>query len=526
MPRPIWTGKEISIACFLVLLTLAVYLPVFWLGFTNYDDPDYVTENFRISKGLTFSGIVWAFTAAHSGNWHPLTWISHMLDCQLFDLHAWGHHFSNLCFHLANIVLLFAWLRNFTGAVWRSAAVAALFALHPMHVESVAWVAERKDVMSGFFGLLSLYVYGLYAVANSNHSNVADVQRVMGLPKSGYYWLSLLIFIAGLMSKSMLVTWPFLMILVDLWPLQRLDLRERFSANRFVMMEKVPFLFCSFIVCLVTLATQHQARAMASLHDVSLPRRLLKIFPAYLAYLQKLLWPKDLAVIYPDPGSYPPATLLAGLAIFCAITFLVWSVRARKPFILMGWMWFVGTLVPVIGLVKVGDQSIADRYSYLPSIGFFIMCVWGVRELIRTRFSKIIGSAAIAIIIFGWYTIQTPSQILLWMNTETFFRHALRVTQNNFVAYNSLAFYLADLGESRQAEQLLRVSLQINSLSAVAWNKLGSVLINAEITLAPSYNVKEHCNSIPHCLMHTLRWPWLCSRVAIPKGRPSIIFRH
>jgi tetratricopeptide (TPR) repeat protein len=391
--------RPVLVCLVLGLLTVAAYWPVARNGFINFDDPDYVSSNQMVQAGLTWDSVRWAFASYHSSNWHPVTWLSHMVDCQLYGLKPAGHHFTNLLFHVANTFLLFGLLKRFTGALWRSALVASLFALHPLHVESVAWVSERKDVLSGFFFLLTLWAYARYGqlAAHSPRSTVARAWV--------WYTLSILLFAVGLMAKPMLVTLPFLLLLLDYWPLQRLVLApnsglpsvqaSRFkvqgSTFRYLLIEKLLFLALSVASCIVTFLVQRASGAVVSLSNEPFAVRLANAIVAYGWYLIKTFWPVNLSVFYPHPpldltsllvvGSLAllvPITAAAVLAAFRPAT-VPWlaSSRFMAPAFLSGWLWFLGMLVPVVGFVQVGKQAWADRYTYLPHIGLFVALVWG-----------------------------------------------------------------------------------------------------------------------------------------------------
>ena len=466
----------------LVLAVLAVYLPVIWFDFTNYDDPGYVLDNIAIQNGVTWPAIRWAFTHSHSANWHPVTWLSHMLDCQLYGLNPAGHHLTSIFFHTINTLLLFAMLYSLTGFQWRSACVAAIFALHPLHVESVAWIAERKDVLSAFFGLLSLWAYGLYARASKEE----------GHRKKTFYLLSLLCFAFGLMSKPMLVTWPFVLFLLDFWPLRRFQFGSHNSATQSVksaaspvprsstnglalLTEKIPFFVASIAICIITIISQSAAAAVAPLADAPFQPRILNALLAYFRYLEKLFWPTRLSVFYLDSENFPPVMLIFAALFLATITCLAWKFRRARPWFLAGWAWYLGTLVPVIGLIKVGNQSMADRYTYLPSIGLFIMVIWAAAER-AARY--LVRSSLLAAAMLSAFALIAQKQVMFWQNTETLFRHALALTENNYVALNSLAFCFADLGEFSEAQRFFQKSLSVHPNSPAAWNKLGSVLIN------------------------------------------------
>jgi len=395
----------------LALLTLLAWLPTLHNGFVNLDDGFYVTGNPWVLKGLTREGLAWTLTANVANNWHPLTLVSHMLDVQIFGLHAAGHHGTSLALHIANVLLLFAVLRGMTGAPGRSALVAALFAVHPTHVESVAWVAERKDVLSALFWILAMGAW------------TAWTRR----PSTGRYLLVMVLMILGLASKPMVVTLPFALLLLDLWPLDRLQL-----GWRRLILEKLPLLALSAASSLVTL--RYQTTSMVSLDLLPWTFRLSNAAVSYAAYLGKTLFPWHLAVFYPILA-IPAWKVVGSLALLLAITALaVWKAR-RFPWLLTGWLWFLGTLVPVIGLVQVGRQAMADRYLYLPSIGLFLALVWGIAELVKPRRVRI-AVAAVAVLLLA---TGTWMQVRSWRDSVTLYRHALAVTENNYVAHVGLA---------------------------------------------------------------------------------------
>ncbi|HEY4416703.1 MAG TPA: hypothetical protein VGO57_13515, partial [Verrucomicrobiae bacterium] len=354
-----------SIGLLLAFLTLLVYLPVTSNQFTNFDDPDYVTQNPIVNQGLSWTGFKWAFAGAHAANWHPLTWLSHMLDCDIFRLNPAGHHLINALFHSVNTALVFALLFRLTQKLWPSAFVAALFAWHPLHVESVAWVAERKDVLSTFFTLLTLMSYANY------------VQKKMGDSSAGSrgftfdYILALLFFALALLSKAMPVTLPVVMFLLDFWPLKRwsFDWRQIKTAG-WLLVEKIPFLAFSLAVCVITILAQHHAES--SLANMPMSLRLENVVTAYASYLGKMIWPMDLAVFYPYPAHIARTWLLESAAFLTGISLLAWLERKNNPCLLVGWLWFLVTLLPVIGIMQVGGQAMADRYSYFPLIGIFL----------------------------------------------------------------------------------------------------------------------------------------------------------
>jgi protein O-mannosyl-transferase len=476
----------------LAAVTVAAYLPVLEARFITFDDTLYVTDNPNVQAGLTWSGLRWAFTQSHAANWHPLTWLSHMLDCQLYRLRPAGHHLTSVLFHAANTVLLFGLLWQLTGALWRSAFVAAVFALHPLHVESVAWVAERKDVLSTLFFLLTLMAYGQYATQHRT-SNIQcgtagtlHSERILHLPSSIFYLLSLGLFALGLMSKPMLVTVPFVLLLLDCWPLGRMQKAEaegQPDASRFLplLAEKTPFLILSAASCVITLIAQRKGGALALLEGtsaVSLEARLVNTPISYVWYLVKLVWPSDLAVIYPYVREWPLGKVLLSTALLVALTAAaVWQAR-RRPYVLVGWLWFLGTLVPVIGLVKVGAQSIADRYMYIPSIGLLIVLAWGVADLTAAWRQRTVVLAVGAAAVLAACALAVGAQLLYWQNSESLFRHTLAVTQNNYLACNNLGYYYAQQGRPELAVKFYRSAIEIAPAYLGARNNLGATLVS------------------------------------------------
>ena len=435
-------------------VTLAVFWPVRVNEFINYDDQEYVTANVHVQHGLGWDGLAWAFRTGYAANWHPLTWLSHMVDVQLFGLSPAGHHLTNLLLHIANAILLFLFLRRITGALWRSTLVASLFALHPLHVESVAWVAERKDVLSTFFGLLSLRAYAGYAtrakVGNDETAAPRSVRRTTGADAGrACYLLSLLCFALALMSKPMLVTLPGVMLLLDFWPLGRMQFLDFGATARCVpvpgrdcsltrlVIEKIPFIAFAVASSIVTLLVQQ--KAMLFYRSLSVPARAGNALVACVRYLGLAAWPSDLAVLYPHPGHWGLATVIGAAVLLLAVSAGAIGNLGRRPYLAVGWFWFLGMLVPVLGLIQVGIQSMADRYTYLPLAGVFIMAVWaGAEGAARARIPSPI-SAAVAVILVAWCAVRTSSQVRLWHDTKTLFAHAAAVTRENWMAHYKLA---------------------------------------------------------------------------------------
>jgi tetratricopeptide (TPR) repeat protein len=458
----------------LALGTLILYWPVTRDDFTNFDDGAYITENPHVHAGLTWAGVVWAFKSGYADNWHPLTWISHMLDCNLYGLNPSGHHLTNLLFHIANTLLLFLLLNQLTGALWRSAFVAALFAWHPLHVESVAWVAERKDVLSAFFWMLALMSYTHYAQARSRvEGRRSSVGNAGSVPDSRLstlnYFLALFFFACGLMSKPMVVTLPLVLLLLDFWPLQR------FNPSMFqrLLLEKIPFFALALAGSIVTYLVQKTGGAVS---DYPLSLRAANVLWAYVRYISKIFWPVDLAVLYPFPscGLVGLAVVAALLLAMCSIAFIL--LARRRPYFFVGWFWFLGMLVPAIGLVQVGPASMADRYTYLPSIGLFILVVWGLSDLFssKPRLQKIPALAGI-IALAGCLAV-TSIQIKYWRNSITLFSHAYMVTTDNCVACAYLGQALDEVGMENQALTFCAEAVRLNPNYPVGQFFLGMVL--------------------------------------------------
>jgi tetratricopeptide (TPR) repeat protein len=468
------------VVCLLIaLITAGVYWPVAKQGFINFDDPDYVSGNPRVQAGLTLGSVQWAFTSFYASNWHPLTWLSHMLDCQIYGLRPGGHHVTSLLLHVVNSLLLFGLLKRLTGAFWRSALVAALFALHPLHVESVAWVSERKDVLSAFFFMLTLWAYARYAEVQSPKS------KVQSLNSGVWYVAALVLFALGLMSKPMLVTLPFVLLLLDYWPLGRFQLSTatpplpaaaQRSTLRRLAVEKIPFFALSALSCVLTFLVQRACGAMTPLAKTPFELRVANALVAYARYLGKTFWPAKLAVFYPYSPLSVDSWQVMGAALLLLIATVAIVMAARKqPCLLIGWLWFLGTLVPVIGLVQVGKQALADRYAYLPHIGLFILIVWGAAAIVaRLRRPRLISVVAAGLAVTGCGII-TSHQLSYWRDTKTLFQHAVAVTSRNFVAYAVVGNALVEEGKLPEAIEQCRKSLEIAPDYPEAHNTLGNI---------------------------------------------------
>ncbi len=458
------------VCMFLVVAVLAAYWQLPSCGFVSFDDKPYVTENRQVQQGLTAKGLAWAFTTFHEANWHPLTWLSHMLDFQLYGLNPLGHHWTSLLFHIGNTLLLFFILQQMTGALWQSAFVAALFALHPLHVESVAWVAERKDVLSTFFGFLAIIAYYRYVKQKS----VVNYLFV-------FFFLCL-----GLMAKPMLVTWPFLLLLLDFWPLNRLHLstsgtRQVESITGFdfkiffkLILEKIPLFIPVIFSSIITFMAQQSSGALTSL---PLDIRINNALVSWISYVIKAVWPARLIVLYPHPGIMLPIWQGAGAALLIAgSTCAAVRLSRQYPYGIVGLFWYLGTLVPVIGLVQVGIQAMADRYTYIPLTGLFIVVAWGFSDLLgKWRYRKIF-LAVLAAIILSALTVRTFLQVGHWQNAVTLFENAIKVTPDNPLAQNNLGAALYEDGRFDEAMAYFTKAIQINPEYANAHNNLAIVL--------------------------------------------------
>jgi tetratricopeptide (TPR) repeat protein len=468
-------------ACLLLALgTAALYEPATSFPFINFDDGDYIYENPVTQAGLTAHGFLWAFNGIHVGNWHPLTWLSHMLDCQLFGLNAGGHHLVNILFHIANTLLVFLFLRSTTGAQWRSAIVAALFAWHPLHVESVAWVAERKDVLSTFFWLLTLLAYVRYAESVTREewraaSNASPGSEPKNRSTKLYYTLALLGCALALLSKPMAVTLPFTLLLVDVWPLNRIRNPElRIRNIQWLVVEKIPFFFLSFALCAVTFLVQRTAGAVS---PVEWSSRLGNVPVAYARYLSKTFWPSDLAIVYPYIYQWPILAIIGSVVMLVLISALSLIVFRKHAWLASGWFWFLGTLVPVIGFVQVGAQSMADRYSYIPSIGLFVVVVWAVSEYCLSRSNGKSILAILGLSSLAGCVLATSAQLNYWQSTASLFFHAFEVTQNNYVAENVLGKTFENQGDLAHATAYYQDAVRIEPRYAVSQYNYGLALI-------------------------------------------------
>jgi tetratricopeptide (TPR) repeat protein len=452
-PRP-QTLRVATLGAALVVVTFAAFSGVLSNSFLAYDDDDYVTANAHVLLGLNGGSVAWAFRSTDAANWHPLTWLSHMLDVRLFGLDAEGHHLTSLLLHAVNVLLLFLLLVRMTGALWRPAFVAALFAIHPLHVESVAWIAERKDVLSTLFWLLTLSAWLSFLESRT----------------ALRYALVLVLFALGLMAKPMLVTLPFTMLLIDTWPLRRVaTFGER-------VWEKTPLFVMSAASCVVTFIAQRRGGSIETLSGLGLPARVANAADAYVSYLGKTLWPASLAAFYPHPGGVRVWAAIASALVLSGLTALAFRLARRAPYFAFGWFWYLGTLVPVIGLVQVGFQAAADRYTYVPLVGVFVAIAWGLADLAKVgRRAKDVVAALSASSLVVLFAI-TRAQVGHWADTASLFEHALAVTSNNFVAHNNLGLTCLDRGKPEEAVTHFREALRIKPDYAAAHNNLGGAL--------------------------------------------------
>jgi len=468
-----WT---IRIYLILILFTVVAYWGVQDHEFLGYDDVEYVTENPQVSKGLTWQNIGWAFGPPSLSHWHPLTWISHMLDCQLFGMNATWHHWHNLLLHLANVLLLFALLRRMTGAKWRSAFVASAFALHPMHVESVAWVAERKDVLSTLFWMLALIAY----------------LRYVEHPKKSRYLLTLALFIMGLMAKAMLITLPFVLLLLDYWPLNRMyfnqsrglgtkSLSSRAGPGRLsvrqLIREKIPLFVLSACSCVITYLAGQRGGVMAERGMIPFSRHMANALVSYVRYMEKMLVPRNLAVLYPYPDEglalYKP---VAASFILILITIFVVRFARRKPYLFTGWFWYVGTFVPVIGIVQTGIQAMADRYTYIPYTGLFIIVAWAAHDTFSRGKKRKIMLSVLATITLGGMILLTRTQLKYWKNSIELYEHTLKVTDNNYMMHYAMGIEMERTNRINDAGRHYRRAIEINPMFGPAYIGLGNAL--------------------------------------------------
>jgi protein O-mannosyl-transferase len=447
----------------LAALTIAAFWPVTRADFVNLDDPTYVAANLRVQQGLTSENVKWAFSTFYFSNWHPLTWLSYMLDCEMFGASPRAMHCVNLAWHVANVLLLFGLLKRATAATWPSALVAALFAVHPLHVESVAWIAERKDVLSTFCWISSMWAYCEYVKARC----------------AGWYTAAVALCALGLMCKAMLVTLPFALLLFDVWPLRRFEpgVPGRTRRLAWLSIEKLPFFVLIVVTAYLTFIAQRAGESVVTFEPLSLSQRIENAVISYARYLGKTVWPSDLAPFYPHPVEWPALQIILSLLLVLgASAGAAYSIR-RQPSVFTGWFWFVGTLVPVIGLVQVGGQSIADRYTYVPSIGLFLGFVWIARS-IATKMPFAVGTAlsTAVLLVLASFTYQQSQH---WHNSLALFTHAARVTRPNAVVFNNLGAALQAAGRAAESDAAFRQALEVDPDDPWALGNVGNALLRA-----------------------------------------------
>jgi len=449
-------GSSLWICLGLIALTVVVYAPLRNYGFISLDDPQYVSNNPYVAHGLTWSAIRWAFVAGESFYWHPLTWVSHMLDVQLYGLHAGAHHVTNIVFHVANTVLLFACFYRMTGARGRSAFVAALFAVHPLHVESVAWIAERKDVLSTFFSLLALWAYIDYA----------------GRPRRSRMLVVTVFFAAGLMAKPMVLTLPFVLLLLDYWPLKR---AEDLRAWMPLLAEKLPLFLLAIGSIILTVTVQHAPGAIVTLQRLPLEQRLGNALVSYVQYMRDMVWPTRLGAFYPFVAPSGLAVVLAALTLLVVTLAAVRAAR-RAPYVPVGWAWYLGTLLPVIGVVQAGNQGRADRFTYVPLIGLFLIVGWGGYE-IANRWRAKIALPFTAGVSLAACALMSGIQVRYWKSNLSLWDRTLRVTTGNYRIENLLGVALSDEGKLQEAIEHYTAALKIWPEDPSAHNNLGTARI-------------------------------------------------
>jgi protein O-mannosyl-transferase len=460
--------QKIFIIAFLCFITTFIYRPVRNHSFIILDDETYVAKNIHVNQGFSIQNIIWAFTTCHAANWHPVTWLSHMLDSQLFGLNPGQHHLTNLFFHVLNTVLLFVVFNMMTAMIWPSAFVAALFALHPLHVESVAWISERKDVLSAFFFMLTLWSYDGYVRSASKWR----------------YGLVLFFFTMGLMSKPMLVTLPFVLLLLDFWPLHRFSFQHSGAgltdpqgvSTLPLILEKIPLFFLSAISCWITFYAQKHGGALNSLEFIPITSRIANALISYSTYIIKTVYPVNLTCLYPHPVVFFWWQVAGALLFLGMISFIAFRLMKKHPYVLVGWLWYLGALVPVIGLVQVGRQVMADRYAYIPLIGLFIIITWGMWDVSATWRYRKIGRATFLVVVISLLMTFTYKQIPYWKNSITLFEHAIKVTPNSYVLYDYLGYALDDLGHKDEAIIHYLHALRINPDSVETRVDLGNAL--------------------------------------------------
>ncbi len=466
--------RRVTLFIFIALAaaTIIAYELIRHNGFVGYDDNEYIVKNQHVAGGITQQSVTWAFTKPYASNWHPLTWISHMLDCQVFGLNPLGHHLVSVAFHIVNALLLFWILKRISGSIWASAFVAAVFAVHPVQVESVAWASERKTVLSGLFWLLTMAAYVRYTRQ----------------PAFGRYILVLLVFSLCIMTKPIVVTLPLVLLLLDYWPLKRIGGRRTEDGRReeegqktslkWLIIEKIPLLAMSAFLSVMTFVSQKSGGAMSTTEHMPLDYRIANTFLSYIKYIGKMIWPSGLAVYHPHPRtSFSDAAVVICTLLFVLITIFSIYMGRRKRYISVGWLWYVGTLVPMIGLVQVGAQAIACRYMYLSMVGLLIIVAWAVKDLVESRFHLKVIAAVSAISVLSVFIILTRMQVGHWQNTITLFEHTLNVTKDNAAAEHNYGHALSEAGLLDEAAIHLNRAVQLVPEFVEARNNLGKLYL-------------------------------------------------
>ena len=468
--------SDLLLCLCLIIATLTVYYQVIYFDFINYDTPEYVYDNIHVKQGLTFNGVMWAFSTTTLSNWHPLTWLSHMLDVEFFGLNPGAHHGVNVIFHIINSLLLYLIIKKISGSSWSSWIIASLFALHPLHVQSVVWVAERKDVLSTMFGFLSILFYYYYTKKQ----------------KSFYYLLVILSFMLSLLTKPMLVTLPFILLLMDYWPLNRFSASRVFPCKFYLdlsidsksivglIIEKIPLLLLAATSCIITVYAQRSGGAMLPITEISLYTRLLNIVNSYARYIFLMVYPFELAVIYPYPETLALNNIIfPGLFLICMTCFALWNTQ-KRPWIFFGWFFFIGTLVPVIGIIQVGVQAMADRYTYVPLIGLFIIITWGIMSGIN-YFQQFFNlkkplRCLLSLIIIFFFAVISWNQVGYWKNSIILFSRSLEVTAPNTTAHNNLGHAFLNNQDYDKAVNHFVNAINLNPYNAMAHLNYGFIL--------------------------------------------------
>lgn len=460
--------QSIIAGLLLCIATLLSYRAVLHNGFVSFDDIEYLFDNQRVSAGLSLDSLTWALTATYEANWFPLTWVSHMADMSLFGANPFGHHLMSLVLHTLNVILLQLIFTRMTGSVWRSAAVAAIFALHPLQVESVAWIAERKNVLSTLFFMLTIIAYLRYIRKRTIFS----------------YAGVLVVYACGLASKPMLVTLPFILLILDVWPLGRTGTGnvdhglENGKGITALIKEKIPLLALAVSLCIITVIVQLGGGAIKGFGAGSLAENAAHALVNYVRYMFTVLWPADLAVMYPYVKQLPLWQPLGAAALLALITVLTIRSLPNRPYWAFGWLWFIITLAPVVGFIRIGAHSIADRYTYIPLIGISVAVVWTVADLLaNVRYGKTVEVMG-AVLLYGALSVATTNQVGYWKDSISLFEHAIAVTKDNWLAHNNISVELVKRGQIAQAYQHVRESIRINPENADAYYNLGKIYSN------------------------------------------------